>query len=137
MSDITQILQLKGAQLERIETGADDVTLHFSEVRLVQEMDGAFEDSLWRQAIDLVVKNAEVSGTLPDCPCELAGGDLSDNIYTYRDHAPLPINWRGQVGCKLRLSPDDTGVAIDGTSIVVEQIAHPVYLRHISKDGQD
>jgi len=100
-------------------------------------MDGAFEDSLWKQAINLVVKNAAVSGTLPDCPCELAGGDLSDNIYTYRDHAPLPINWRGQVGCKLRLAPGDTVVAIDGTSIEVEQIEYPVYLGHVSKGRQD
>ncbi len=136
MSDITQILQLQGAKLEKIDTDTDHVRLHFSEVRLVQEMDGAFEDSLWKQAINLVINNPEVSGTLPDCPCELSGGDLSDNIYTYRDHAPLPIDWRGQVGFKLRLMPDDAVVAIDGTSIVVEQIEHPVYLGHISKDEQ-
>ena len=68
MSDTTQILQLPGAQLESIEQGENEITLHFSHVQLVQEMENAIEDSLWTQAIDLTIKGIELEGELPDLP---------------------------------------------------------------------
>ena len=133
MSDTTQILQLSGAQLASIQQDADEVTLHFSQVQLVQEMENAFEDSLWTQAIDLTIQGIEIEGELPACPCEITGGDLIDNIFTYRDHAPLPINWRGEVCCKLRVAGDDTGFTISGTSLNVNQIDNPRYIKHVKK----
>ena len=133
MSDTTQILQLPGAQLESIEQGEDEITLHFSQVQLLQEMENAIEDSLWTQALDLTIKGIELEGELPTCPCEVTGGDLTDNIFTYRDHAPLPISWRGTVSCKLNFAGHDTGFTISGDSLKVDQIAHPRYIKHIKK----
>ena len=133
MSDTIQILQLPGAQLASIDEGEDEITLHFSEVQLVQEMENAIEDSLWTQAIDLTIKGIELEGELPTCPCELTGGDLVDNIFTYRDHAPLPISWRGAVSCKLNVAGRDTGCTISGDSIIASQIAHPRYIKHVKK----
>ncbi|MCG6898510.1 MAG: hypothetical protein LJE75_00745 [Gammaproteobacteria bacterium] len=133
MSDITQILQLHGAQLASIEQGEDDITLHFSQVQLVQEMENAIEDSLWTQALDLSLKGIEIEGELPQCPCEIKGGDLTDNIFTYRDHAPLPISWRGTVACKLCVAGSNACFSISGDSLKVDQIAHPRYIKHIKK----
>ena len=133
MSDTTHILQLPGAQLASIEQGEDDITLHFSQVQLVQEMENAIEDSLWTQAIDLTIKGIELEGELPAYPCEITGGDLIDNIFTYRDHAPLPINWQGEVCCKLTVAGNDTGFTISGATINVNQIANPVYIKHFKK----
>ena len=133
MSDTTQILKLPGAQLESIEQGEDEITLHFSQVQLVQEMENAIEDSLWTQAIDLTIKGIELQGERPTCPCEVSGGDLTDNIFTYRDHAPLPINWRGTVSCKLDFAGHDTGLTISGDTLKVDPIAHPRYIKHIKK----
>ena len=133
MSDTTQVLQLPGAQLESIEQGEDEITLHFSHVQLVQEMENAIEDSLWTQAIDITIRGIELEGELPTSPCEVSGGDLTDNIFTYRDHAPLPINWRGSVSCKLNFAGHDTGFTISGDLLKVDPIAHPRYIKHIKK----
>ncbi|HSG11288.1 MAG TPA: hypothetical protein VLB10_06020 [Gammaproteobacteria bacterium] len=132
MSDTTQVLQLPGAQLESIEQNGDTVKLGFSLVHLVQEMEGAIEDSLWTQAIKLTVTGAEISGELPDCPCEIAGGDLVNNIFTYRDHAPLPIDWHGETRCMLHVSGNNS-FTIEGDSIQVEQIDLPRYIKHVRK----
>ena len=78
--DTTSSLQLPGARLERIERNVDDITLHFSLVHLVQVMEGAFQDSLWNQACDLVIRNVIIEGELPECPCEIQGGDMTNNI---------------------------------------------------------
>jgi hypothetical protein len=133
MSDTIQILQLPGAQLASIDQSEDEITLHFSQVQLVQEMENAIEDSIWTQAIDLTIKDIELEGELPVCPCELTGGDLTDNIFTYRDHAPLPINWQGEVCCKLIVTGHDTGFTISGATINVTQIENPRYIKHVKK----
>jgi len=133
MSDITSQLQLPEAHLERIEQGDNEITLHFSKVFLRQEMEGAFEDSLWTQAMNLTLKGIEIDGDLPDCPCEIEGGDFINNIYTYRNQAPLPVDWRGDVGCTLTPVGGQPGFSIHGSAMQLEQIGHPSYLRHVKK----
>ncbi|MEZ5541989.1 MAG: hypothetical protein R3F42_08090 [Pseudomonadota bacterium] len=134
MSDTTNILQLPGAALAAIEREDDSFILHFSRLYLLQEMEGAFEDSLWTQALDIVIRGATLDGSLPDCPCVIQGGDLTDNIYTYRDHAPLPIRWRGAVGCRLFVSGTRDAFGLQGTAMEARQIDHPRYIKHIKKD---
>jgi hypothetical protein len=133
MSDTTNTLQIPGAQLKSIEQTDNDITLHFSQVQLVQEMEGAIEDSLWTQAVNLLIRDIEIEGELPVCPCVIKGGDLVDNIFTYRDHAPLPINWRGEVRCTLTVEGCDTSFSIDGESMQLEQIDTPRYIKHVKK----
>jgi hypothetical protein len=134
MSDTTSFLQIPGAQLASIEQGENEITLHFSQVQLIQEMEGAIEDSLWTQAVNLTVKGVELEGDLPECPCEITGGEMSDNIYTYRDHAPLPIDWRGEVGCTFTPGDASTGFSINGNALQLEQIGSPRYIKHIKKN---
>ena len=133
MSDTTDTLQLPGAQLESIEQGENEITLHFSQLQIVQEMENTIENSLWTQACDLVLRNIEISGELPDCPCEIKGGDLTDNIFTYRDHAPLPIDWHGDTGCKFAVANSDAGFSIDAETLQVERLEHPRYIKHVKK----
>jgi hypothetical protein len=133
MSDTTNTLQLPGAQLQSIDQDGADIILHFSQVQLIQEMEGAIEDSLWTQAVNLTIGETTITGKLPDCPCIIRGGDMIDNIFTYRDHAPLPINWRGEVGCKFAIEGTDATFSIEGESMQLKQIDHPRYIKHIKK----
>ncbi len=134
MSDTIYILQIPGAKLESIDQGDNEITLHFSEVHLIQEMEGTIEDSLWTQAINLTIKDAVIEDDLPECPCEIAGGDMIDNIYTYRDHAPLPINWIGGVSCTFKPKGTDTVFSISGAAMQLEQLELPRYIKHVKKD---
>jgi hypothetical protein len=133
MSDVSYTLQLPEARLESIERDADAITLRFSRVQLVQEMENAFEDSLWTQAVNLTIGDYSLDGELPACPCEISGGDITNNIYTYRDHAPLPINWRGEVRCVLKVAGSDAVFSISGNTMQLEQLETPRYIRHIKK----
>jgi hypothetical protein len=133
MSDVSYTLQLPEARLESIDRDADAITLRFSQVYLVQEMENAFEDSLWTQAVNLSIRDYSLDGELPACPCEISGGDITNNIYTYRDHAPLPINWRGDVRCVLKPAGSEVAFSISGAAMQLEQIETPRYIRHIKK----
>ncbi|MGB5259566.1 MAG: hypothetical protein WBO34_03480 [Gammaproteobacteria bacterium] len=133
MSDTKMILQLPGAQLESIEQRGDSITLAFSRVNLIQEMESTFQDSLWTQAVKLTIGENELTGELPECPCEISGGDLVNNIFTYRDHAPLPIDWHGDTRCTLKVAGSNASFSIDGTFMQLEQIDHPRYIKHVNK----
>jgi len=133
MSDTTNILQIPGAQLESIDQADNEITLHFSQVQLVQEMEGAIEDSLWTQAVNLTIREIEIEGELPECPCTIKGGDMIDNIFTYRDHAPLPINWHGEVCCALTIEGTGETFSIDGESMQLERIDNPRYIKHVKR----
>ena len=133
MSDVSYTLQLPEARLESIEQAADTITLRFSQVYLVQEMENAFDDSLWTQAVNLSISGCTLDGEPPACPCEITGGDFTNNIYTYRNHAPLPINWRGDVRCDIRVTGSDVVFSISGDSMRLEQLETPRYIRHIKK----
>lgn len=134
MSDTIYILQIPGAQLESIDQDDHTIILHFSKVQLIQEMEGTIEDSLWTQAIDLTIKNIELEGDLPECPCEITSGDMTDNIYTYRDHAPLPINWIGEVSCTFKTGGGGSSFSINGEAMQLEQLGNPRYIKHVKKD---
>ena len=134
MSDTTQTLQLPGARLESIEQSDNEIKLNFSLFYLVQEIENSIDSSLWTQAGNLVVRDITIEGELPVCPCEIKGGDLTNNIYTYRDHAPLPIDWRGVVACKFTIAGSDSTFSINGESMQLEQINHPRYIKHIKKN---
>ncbi len=133
MSDTTDTLQLSGAQLESIEQGDNAITLHFSQFEIVQEMENTIENSLWTQACDLVLRNIEISGELPECPCEIKGGDLTNNIFTWRDHASLPIDWHGDTGCKFSVAGSDAEFSINAEFLQVKRLEHPRYIRHMKK----
>ena len=133
MSDTTNTLQIPGAQLDSIEQSDNEITLHFSQVQLLQEMEAAIEDSLWTQAVNLTIRDIEIEGELPECPCIIKGGDLVDNIFTYRDHAPMPINWRGEVRCMLIVEGTGETFSIEGEYMQLEQIDPPRYIRHMKK----
>lgn len=134
MSDTQYILQIPGAQLVSIEQKNNEIILHFSEVHLIHEMEGTIEDSLWTQAVDLSIRNAEPEGDLPACPCSIESGELTDNIYTYRDHAPLPVHWTGEVGCTFKTAAADASFSISGDGMQLEQLGHPRYIKHVKKD---
>jgi hypothetical protein len=134
MSDIIYHLQIPGARLESVERSEDAVTLRFSRVELIQVMENAFDDSLWYQAVNLTISNCEVEGDLPETACDIESGEMTDNIYTYRDSAPLPVNWRGDVSCSFTAAGKNQAFSISGDSMSLEQVGHPRYLKHVKKD---
>jgi hypothetical protein len=128
-------LRLPGCVLQSITREDTGVVLGFSLVYLVKKIEGAFEDTLWKQAGDLIIFNAEIEEGLPACPCEIDGGDLQDNIYTFRDMVPLPLKWRGATSCILRTRGGAGTLEISGDAMEMHLIGDPRYIGHIKRDA--
>ncbi len=124
-------IDLPGSEIESIELDGDLLVLRFSRAYIIQDMTGAAERTRWYQAGELRFTGAVVAGELPQCPCISAGGDVGENIYTYRDMLPLPLKSSGRASCRLRFEGLDQVlvVAADGVELVMDD--RPRYIEHL------
>ncbi len=125
-------IDLPGSEVESIRLDGDRLVLRFSRAYIIQTMTGAKQRTRWYQAGELIFSGAVVEGELPQCPCVCAGGDVGENIYTYRDMLPLPLKSRGRAHCKLRFEGREQMLLLeaDGVELVMEDRPH--YIEHIS-----
>jgi hypothetical protein len=97
-------------------------------------MTGSAERTRWWQAGDLVIEGARVEPGVPACPAVCTGGDVGENVYTYRDMIPVPLESRGRVWCDLGFEGQVQRLVAEGHGIRLEMIAVPKYIEHLRAD---
>jgi len=124
-------IDLPGSELESIDLNDGVLRVRFSRAYIIQTMTGSVERTRWWQAGELVMEGAEVDGELPAGPLVCAGGDVGENIYTYRDMIPLPLDSRGRTHCALRFKGSDQTLNADAETVRLKMQGTPKYLEHI------
>jgi len=64
-------------------------------------------------------------------PAECAGGDVGENIYTYRDMLPVPLESRGQAHCALKLVGSEHLLKVNATAVRLDLEDVAKYIEHI------
>ncbi|NEX18759.1 hypothetical protein G3480_00215 [Thiorhodococcus mannitoliphagus] len=128
-------VDLRGSEISDIKLEQGRFELTFSRAYLIKTMTGSLEKTRWWQAGALVIEEAELEGVAPGGPQRCAGGDIEDNIYTYRDMVPVPLESRGRVGCRLQLQGVAEPLIVSGTAIRLEMQDVPKYIEHIRPDA--
>lgn len=130
-------IDLVGSRIVGVETEGDTVRVRFEPAYLIKTMTGSVERTRWWQNGELVFSEAQledeaVRGALP---AECAGGDVSENIYTYRDMLPVPLDSAGRASCTLKLKDSEQllKVTAHGVSLQLEDVAK--YIEHIRPTG--
>jgi len=59
------------------------------------------------------------------------GGDIDDNVFTYRDMIPIPLDTRGRARCELRLRGASQKLVAEGEALRLEMKDVPKYIEHI------
>ena len=124
-------IDLPGCEVEAIEIAGDRVSLRFSRAYIIKTMTGSAERTRWWQAGSLVFEGAEVDGDLPQLPGVCSGGDVGENIYTYRDMIPIPLQSRGQAHCDLGFEGSDLRLRVQAKAVRLEMLDRPRYIEHI------
>lgn len=124
-------IELPGCEVESMEIEGDQVALRFSRAYIVKTMTGSVERTRWWQAGSLVFEGAEVDGDLPVLPAVCTGGDVGENIYTYRDMIPVPLNSRGRAHCDLGFEGTDLRLRVQADAVRLDMIERPRYIEHI------
>lgn len=124
-------IDLTGTEIESIELVDGTLTIRFSRAYIVKTMTGSKEKTRWWQTGALILEGAEVDGDIPIGPLVCAGGDVTENVYTYRDMIPVPLQSRGRTGCKLRFQGSAHPLIAHGEAIRLEMVDRPYYIEHI------
>ena len=126
-------IDLVGSTISEIKVNQDQVSVRFEPAYLIKTMTGSVERTRWWQNGELVFAGAtlEESGDSPGLPAECAGGDVGENVFTYRDMIPVPLESNGRAHCELRLADVDQVIRIQATGVklVLEDVAK--YIEHI------
>lgn len=124
-------IDLPGSEIESIDLNNGVLRVRFSRAYIITVMTGSVERTKWWQAGDLVMEGAEVEGELPRGPLVCAGGDVGENVYTYRDMIPLPLDSRGRTHCDLRFEGSDRRLTASAETVRLEMRDLPKYIGHI------
>ena len=123
-------IQLKGSEIESVQEDGSEVRIYFSKAIIIKSMTGSVEKTKWWQQGYLIFGDAEVVNK-PDLPLLCDGGDVGENVYTYRDMIPIPLDSRGRAQCNLYFQGSDERLIIDASSVRLEMLDVPKYIEHI------
>ena len=124
-------IQLSDSEIADISLIDGVLRVGFSRAYIVKTMTGSQESTLWWQAGELIMEGAEAEQPLPCVPAVCSGGDIDENIYTYRDMIPVPLDSRGRTRCELHLRDTDARIVVRGETVRLAMVDTPRYIRHL------
>ena len=124
-------IELDGSEISALEIDGDVVRVRFQPAYLVKSMTGSVERTRWRQNGALVFDGATLDPDLPPPPLPdtCRGGDVGENVYTYRDMVPVPLDSRGRAFCVLRTTRGEIRVEAQAVRLEMEDV--PKYIEHL------
>jgi hypothetical protein len=124
-------IELVGSNIQEVVVDGDTVRIRFAPAYIVKTLTGSTERTRWWQNGELVFAGAEVEGDLPPLPSICLGGDVGENVYTYRDMIPVPLRSRGHVRCDLRVEGSDARIRAFGEAVELRMEDVPKYIEHV------
>ena len=124
-------IQLAGSNIASVAVDGETVRIRFEPAYLIKTMTGSVERTRWWQNGTLVFDGAELDpdSELPPLPADCDGGDVGENVYTYRDMIPIPLASRGHAHCALKIGGRMIRVTAHGVHLEMEEV--PKYIEHL------
>ena len=128
-------IELCGSRISAVDVDGDTVSVRFSPAYLIKTMTGSVERTRWRQEGALVFSGAEIDDRepLPTLPADCLGGDVGENVYTYRDMVPVPLESHGRAHCVLKVA--DGVIRVDASAVRLVMDDVPKYIEHLRPQG--
>lgn len=126
-------IELPGSRISAVVVEGDTVRIRLEPAYIIKTMTGSVERTKWWQNGELVFGGAELDqdSELPTLPAECAGGDVGENVYTYRDMIPVPLESRGHAHCAIKLKDSDAVIRVQAESVKLVMEDVPKYIEHI------
>lgn len=124
-------IELPGSEIETIFLQNGILNIRFSKAYIIKTMTGSNERTRWWQAGELIFTNAKVETTVPPGPLICVGGDIIENVYTYRDMIPIPLVSRGYIHCVLKFKNETQIFQSSAQTVNLKLIAVAKYIEHL------
>ena len=124
-------IELPGSRIAAVKVDGGTVRIEFEPAYLIKSMTGSLERTRWQQNGALVFEDAELDpdDELPVLPGDCSGGDVGENVYTYRDMVPVPLESRGRAHCALKVG--DAMVRVSAGAVRLEMQDTAKYIEHL------
>lgn len=123
-------IELPGSEVESIRFEGDDLILRFARAYIIKTISGSTERTRWWQAGDLVFEQAVLEGDIPQCPAVCSGGDVGENIYTYRNMIQIPLQGEGAAHCDLGFTGSEDRLKVRAVRVRLALQDRPRYIEH-------
>lgn len=128
-------IDLVGSTISAVIVEGDTVKVRFEPAYLIKTMTGSVERTRWWQNGNLVFESAELEeGDLPTLPGECVGGDVGENVYTYRDMVPVPLESVGRAHCALKIDGSDSLIRVNAGAVTLELEDVAKYIEHLKPE---
>jgi len=124
-------IELPGSEIDAVSYQDGCLCIRFSRAYITKTMTGSHERTRWWQRGDLIMEGAKIESELPGGRLICNGGDIDDNIFTYRDMIPIPLDTRGHTCCDLGFHDTDKRLVASGETLRLEMMDVPKYIEHI------
>lgn len=127
----TSHIELPGSVIDTIDLAEGVLRIHFARANIIKTMTGSVEATRWWQAGALILEEAEAEGPIAPGPLTCEGGEIDENVYTYRDMIPIPFQSHGRIRCVLTFRDSDRVLIARGERVRLEMCDVPKYIEHI------
>jgi len=124
-------IDLVGSTVQAVAVEGNTLRIRLEPAYIIKTMTGSSERTRWRQNGELVFQGADLQGEPPPLPAVCAGGDVEENIYTYRDMVPVPLSSRGRASCDLAFEGTDQRLQVQALGVTLEMEGLPKYIEHL------
>lgn len=124
-------IDLVGSTIVAIEQVGEDIIIKLEPAYIIKTMTGSEEKTRWWQNGELKFSAGELQTPLPALPAKCAGGDVGENIYTYRDMIPIPLASQGRAHCDLRIEDTDQSIKVHAKGVELKLSGVPKYIEHL------
>ena len=126
-------IDLVGSKISAVSVEGTTVKVRFEPAYLIKTMTGSVERTRWWQNGNLVFEGATLddSQPLPQLPGDCSGGDIGENVYTYRDMVPVPLESMGRAHCDLKIEGSDATIRVQAEAVTLELEDVAKYIEHL------
>jgi hypothetical protein len=124
-------IELPGSRISAVDIDGETIRVVLEPAYLVKTMTGSVERTRWWQNGALVFEGARLDDgqPLPTLPADCDGGDVGENIYTYRDMVPVPLVSHGRAHCALKVG--EAVIRVEATGVRLDLDGVPKYIEHL------
>lgn len=124
-------IELLNSEIDYIVLQDTILRIHFSKAYIIKTMTGSIESTRWWQALELIFSSATVESAIPTGALICAGGDMVENVYTYRDMIPIPFVGHGHIECLLKFNDYSEPLRVKAQAVSLQLEAVAKYIEHI------
>ena len=126
-------IELVSSTVSSVKVDGTTIKISFEPAIIIKTMTGSVERTRWWQNGELIFDcvSDENLNQLPALPASCEGGDIGENIYTYRDMIPVPLESVGRAHCSLKIAGSEVPLIVqaEAVTLVLKDVAK--YIEHL------